>query len=128
MKFDNQYLKFVEYTELGGKLSEMPFNILEFEARKLIDRRTQNRLVNVEEIPQEVKLCMFALINTIAKYNESNENVGISSETTDGYSVSYHNVTCETISTKVVELQGMITNNLMGVIVNNEHILYLGVV
>lgn len=128
MKFDNQYLKFVEYTELGGKLSEMPFNILEFEARKLIDRRTQSRLVNVEEIPQEVKLCMFALINTIAKYNESNENVGISSETTDGYSVSYHNVTCETISTKVVELQGMITNNLMGVIVNNEHILYLGVV
>ena len=128
MKFDNQYLKFVEYTELGGKLSTMPFNILEFEARKLIDRRTQNRLVNVEEIPQEVKLCMFALINTIAKYNESNENVGISSETTDGYSVSYHNVTCETISTKVVELQGMITNNLMGVIVNNEHILYLGVV
>ena len=128
MKFDNQYLKFVEYTELGGKLSEMPFNILEFEARRMIDRRTQNRLVNVEEIPQEVKLCMFALINTIAKYNESNENVGISSETTDGYSVSYHNVTCETISTKVVELQGMITNNLMGVIVNNEHILYLGVV
>lgn len=128
MKFENQYLKFVEYTELGGKLSEMPFNILEFEARRMIDRRTQNRLVNVEEIPQEVKMCMLALINTIAKYNESNENVGISSETTDGYSVSYHNVTCETISTKVVELQGMITNNLMGVIVNNEHILYLGVV
>lgn len=128
MKFENQYLKFVEYTELGGKLSEMPFNILEFEARRMIDRRTQNRLVNVEEIPQEVKMCMLALINTIAKYNESNENVGISSETTDGYSVSYHNVTCETISTKVVELQGIITNNLMGVIVNNEHILYLGVV
>ena len=128
MKFENQYLKFVEYTELGGKLSEMPFNILEFEARRMIDRRTQNRLVNVEEIPQEVKMCMLALINTIAKYNENNENVGISSETTDGYSVSYHNITCETISTKVVELQGIITNNLMGVIVNNEHILYLGVV
>ena len=128
MNFNNQYLTFNEYKEMGGNLAEMPFNILEFEARKLIDRRTQNRLINVEEIPQEVKLCMFALINTIAKYNESNENVGISSETTDGYSVSYHNVTCETISTKVVELQGMITNNLMGVIVNNEHILYLGVV
>ena len=128
MEFENQYLSFVDYTRLGGKLSTMPFNILEFEARRLIDRRTQNRLVNVKEVPQEVKMCMFALINTIAKYNESNENVGISSETTDGYSVSYHNVTCETISTKVVELQGMITNNLMGVIVNNEHILYLGVV
>lgn len=128
MEFENQYLSFVDYTSLGGELSEMPFNILEFEARRMIDRRTQNRLVNVEEIPQEVKMCMLALINTIAKYNESNENVGISSETTDGYSVSYHNVTCETISTKVVELQGIITNNLMGVIVNNEHILYLGVV
>lgn len=128
MEFENQYLTFVEYTDLGGKLSEMPFNILEFEARKMIDRRTQNRLVNVKNLPQEVKMCMFALINTIDRYNESKENVGISSETTDGYSVSYINTTCETISTKIVEFQEIITNNLMGTIVNNEHILYLGVV
>jgi hypothetical protein len=128
MEFENQYLSFVEYTRLGGKLSVMPFNILEFEARKIIDKRTQNRLVGVKDLPQEVKMCMFALINTISNYNAKNENVGISSETTDGYSISYSNVTRETISTKILELQDIVSNYLIGVVVNNEHILYLGVV
>lgn len=128
MEFENQYLSFVEYTRLGGKLSKMPFNILEFEARKIIDKRTQNRLVGVKDLPQEVKMCMFALINTIDRYNERSENVGISSETTDGYSVSYSQVTRETISIKISELQEIVTNYLTGVVVNNEHILYLGVV
>lgn len=128
MEFENQYLSFVDYTRLGGKLSVMPFNILEFEARKIIDRRTQNRLVGVKDLPQEIKMCMFALINTISNYNAKNENVGISSETTDGYSISYSNVTRETISTRISELQEIVSNYLMGVVVNNEHILYLGVV
>ena len=128
MKFENQYLSFMEYTRLGGKLSVMPFNILEFEARRIINRRTQNRLVGVKDLPQEVKMCMFALINTISNYNAKNENVGISSETTDGYSISYSNVTRETINTKISELQEIVNNYLMGVVVNNEHILYLGVV
>lgn len=128
MEFENQYLSFVEYTRLGGKLSVMPFNILEFEARRIIDRRTQNRLVGVKDLPQEVKMCMFALINTISNYNAKNENVGISSETTDGYSISYSNVTRETINTKISELQEIVSNYLIGVVVNNEHILYLGVV
>lgn len=128
MEFENQYLSFVDYTRLGGKLSVMPFNILEFEARKIIDKRTQNRLVGVKDLPQEVKMCMFALINTISNYNTKNENVGISSETTDGYSISYSNVTRETIDTKISELQEIVSNYLIGVVVNNEHILYLGVV
>ena len=128
MEFENQYLSFVDYTRLGGKLSVMPFNILEFEARKIIDRRTQNRLVGVKDLPQEIKMCMFALINTISNYNAKNENSGISSETTDGYSISYSNVTRETINTKISELQEIVSNYLMGVVVNNEHILYLGVV
>ena len=128
MEFENQYLSFVDYTRLGGKLSVMPFNILEFEARRIINRRTQNRLVGVKDLPQEVKMCMFALINTISNYNAKNENVGISSETTDGYSISYSNVTRETINTKISELQDIVSNYLIGVVVNNEHILYLGVV
>lgn len=128
MEFENQYLNFSDYIILGGKLSEMPFNILEFEARKIIDKRTQNRLVGVKNLPQEVKMCMFALINTISNYNAKNENIGISSETTDGYSISYSNVTRETINTKISELQEIVSNYLIGVVLNNEHILYLGVV
>lgn len=129
MEFYNQYLKYAEYIELGGKLLEMPFNILEFEARRKIDERTQNRLRNVEKIPQEVKICMYVLMDKIDSYNNAN-NKGMlySSESTDGYSVSYANITRETIKTKDTEINDIIRTYLTGVIVNNEHIIYLGVV
>ena len=61
MEFSGQYLNYSEYRLLGGTLDQTPFNLLEFEARKKIDERTQGRLKNVVEIPQEVKICMFAL-------------------------------------------------------------------
>lgn len=129
MEFYNQYLKYAEYIELGGKLLEMPFNILEFEARRKIDERTQNRLRNVEKIPQEVKMCMYVLMDKIDSYNNAN-NKGMlySSESTDGYSVSYANITRETMKTKDTEINDIIRTYLTGVIVNNEHIIYLGVV
>ena len=42
MTFEGQYLTYAEYQELGGSaIGVMPFNILEFEARKQIDIRTQ---------------------------------------------------------------------------------------
>ena len=67
MIFENQYLTYDEYTSLGGEqIGEMPFNLLEFEARKQIDLPTHNRLVGINKIPQEVKLCMFNLIRRYA--------------------------------------------------------------
>ena len=50
MEFSGQYLTYPEYKSLGGTLDIMPFNLLEFEARKKIDNRTLYRLKNVEEI------------------------------------------------------------------------------
>ena len=50
MEFSGQYLNYEEYKSLGGTLDIMPFNILEFESRKRIDERTQNRLKDIEEI------------------------------------------------------------------------------
>ena len=47
MEFSEQYLNYEEYKSLGGTLDIMPFNILEFESRKRIDERTQNRLKNI---------------------------------------------------------------------------------
>ena len=42
MTFEGQYLTYAEYTELGGSaIGEMPFNLLEFEARKKIDLKIQ---------------------------------------------------------------------------------------
>ena len=40
MEFSNQYLTYQEYLELGGSLEETPFNILELEAQKNIDKYT----------------------------------------------------------------------------------------
>ena len=49
MTFDGQYLTYVEYQQLGGStIGKMPFDLLEFEARKQIDIRTQNRLKDLD--------------------------------------------------------------------------------
>lgn len=128
MTFDNQYLSYNEYIELGGMLEELPFNELEFECRKIIDEKTQNRLNNIDEIPQEVKLCEFKMINCINKYQENmlKSQNGITSENIDGYSVTYGSSE-KIISEKNYELEEIVTTSLFGVIVNNEHLIYLGV-
>ena len=132
MTFEGQYLTYAEYQVLGGSaIGEMPFNLLEFEARKQIDLRTQNRLVNEETIPQEVKLCVFHLINKIKGYEEATSSIGgnIASENTDGYSISY--ITADKKQdldkTKNRELNDIILSDLYGVIVNGTHIVYCGV-
>ncbi len=141
MKFGNQYLTYEEYRLLGGKMEYMPFNLLEFEASKIIDGRTQRRLIDVEEIPQEVKLCVNKMVNTIGSYlvatnvdTSDDINKGnIASENIDGYSISY--VTTDQvlanaqtiIKSKQSELEDIMMNYLIGCVVNNEHIMYNGV-
>ena len=130
MNFEGQYLTYAEYILLGGTLEEMPFNILEFEARKQIDLRTQNRLKNEETQPQDVKLCVFHLIEKINSYASTTESASgnITSESIDGYSISYltANQISEIVKSKNSELQDIMLNDLYGVIVNNEHIIYNG--
>ena len=91
MEFTNQYLSYEEYMVLGGTLKEVPFNELEFECRRLIDSRTQNRLKNTNEIPQEVKMLENKMIQMLQGYYISLEKAqkGLQSEKTDGYSVTY---------------------------------------
>ena len=130
MEFNGQYLTYDEYKELGGSLDQTPFNLLEFEARRIIDSRTLQRLKGIKEIPQEVKMCMFSLINTISNYtNQSQTSKNISSESVGSYSVSYITGTQiqETINSKNAELTDIVLTYLTGVIVNGEHLVYLGV-
>ena len=128
MEFKNQYLSYEEYKSLGGTLGEMPFNILELKARQVINERTQNRLKNIAEIPQEVKICVYDLINTMNKYNLSNNSTSsnISSENTDGYSVTYKSGT-ELTEEQKKKYDDVMETDLYGVIVDNTPILYLGV-
>ena len=130
MELNGQYLTYNEYKALGGSLDITPFNLLEFEARRIIDNRTLQRLKGIKEIPQEVKMCMFSLISTINSYtNQSQTSKNISSESVGSYSVSYITGTQiqETINSKNAELTEMVATYLTGVIVNGEHIIYCGV-
>lgn len=136
MTFEGQYLTYAEYTALGGSaMGDKPFNLLEFEARRKIDEYTFNRLksVNFEDMPQEVKLCEYNLINSINAYgqsiNQAASNGRLKSENTDGYSVSYGTASdiSEIVKAKSAELEDIIRTYLLGVIVNGEHIMYCGV-
>lgn len=130
MEFSGQYLTYNEYKALGGSLDQTPFNLLEYEARRIIDNRTLQRLKGIEIIPQEVKMCMFSLINTINNYaSQSQTSKNISSESVGSYSVSYTTGTQiqETINSKNAELTDIVLTYLTGVIVNGEHLVYLGV-
>lgn len=125
MEFEGQYLTYEDYKGLGGTLDLMPFNLLEFEARKKIDINTKNRLKNEKTIPNEVKLCIYQLINTTETYvNEKNRN--IQSESVGEYSVNYGGNIKEIIQGKSTELDDIILNDLYGVIVNGEHVIYKG--
>ena len=126
MEFNGQYLVYEDYKALGGTLDLTSFNLLEFEARRQIDSRTQNRLRQVENIPQEVKLCEFRLINVVEKYTNESDRT-IASETVGSYSVDYKDNIQQVIQNKNAELSDLILSELYGVIVNGEHILCLGV-
>ncbi len=131
MDYTNQYLSYQEYFELGGTLEEVPFNELEYECRRIIDSRTQNRLKNANVIPQEVKMLEYKMIQNLQKYYIliTKAQSGIESENTDGYSIKY--ISSSQIG-QIVEheydnLNELISTYLFGVIVNNEHLLYCGV-
>lgn len=115
MEFNGQYLTYEEYRALGGTLDLMPFNLLEFEARKQIDLRTFNRLVNIE-VPQEVKICEFNLINSVKNYANSMSTINgnVASESTDGYSISYvtANQISDIVKSKSTELNDIIRTYL----------------
>ena len=132
MEFSGQYLTYDEYKALGGTLSEMPFNLLEFEARKKIDNRTQNRIKYMNSKPEEVKLCVNAMINTLVQYvvdSSKGINKNIASESIDGYSVSFitGSQDQESIKSKKSELEEIIQTYLGDIRTSdNIPVLYLG--
>lgn len=113
MEFENQYLTYDEYKKLGGTLKETPFNILELEAQKSIDKYTFGRLKNLDTQINEVKICIYNLINLYNSYNNYIEqNKSISSENIDGYSISYNQATESISKAKINEIKGIIKNDL----------------
>lgn len=120
MKFENQYLTYNEYKELGGNLSEMPFKLLEYRAEKKVDEQTSNRFRKISEYPQELKLCINELITEIKKYNDSGNK---SSETVGNYSVSYDKPVTEE---KNKSLNNIIKSYLSNTKIDDIYVLYCG--
>lgn len=127
MEFKGQYLTYQEYQLLGGTLEEMPFNLLEFNARKKIDERTFGRLVDKGQEYKEVKLCIYNMIITLNSYSSyDTQNKAISSESTDGYSISYGTPQKSTTEAKNSELEDIIDTYLSNLIVDDVRVLYRG--
>ena len=132
MAFSGEYLTYEEYKGLGGALSVMPFNLLEFETRKRIDNRTQNRIKYMVSKPDEVKLCVNAMINTLVQYvtdSSKGINKNIASESIDGYSVSFitGSQVQEAIKSKKSELEEIMQTYLGDIRTSdNIPVLYLG--
>lgn len=75
----------------GGYLTEEAFAVYELKARKIIDWWTDMRVAAMQEVPEEVKLCMKALFKLEEAYGveATLDNPLVASFNTDGYSESY---------------------------------------
>ena len=129
MDFGEQYLTYKEYKELGGGLEQTSFNIIEFEARKEIDKFTFGRLKELDEQINEVKMCIFELISSLDGYSkDTSRNKAIASESTDGYSVSYKNMSSDDTKAKNSELRNIIERYLSDcVLLDGTPYLYRGI-
>ena len=110
MEFTKHYLTYAEYKALGGTLEETPFNVLELKAQKEIDRYTFGRLQTLPTQVNEVKVCDYELIKKLDNYQnaETNQAKGISSESTDGYSISYGTKTSDSVSSMNKDIENCI--------------------
>lgn len=105
------YLTYEEYTEMGGTLEQAAFTDLEYEARSYIDWITFSRLKKMiargQEIPDEVKECMYHIIklalDKLMALQVPGENsgsqtgitAGIASQSNDGVSISYNTLSAK---------------------------------
>ena len=113
MEFTKHYLTYSEYVELGGTLEETPFNILELEAQKNIDKYTFGRLKDLEKQIIEVKICEVKLIELLNTYNTYNlQDKSVASENTDGYSISYGGANENVLKAKINDVKGIIKTYL----------------
>ena len=84
---DGKYLEYAIYKQFGGSLSRESFLLYEYRAAKELDRYTFHRIDGSDE---DIQRCIFELIKNIQTKIE--EAKGISSESIDGYSVTYADI------------------------------------
>lgn len=80
------YLDYGEYKVFGGNLSNADFIRFAFRAKKEIDNATFKRIT---EVTDDIKHCMFELIEYISANMQNGTVSGVTSVSNDGYSVTY---------------------------------------
>lgn len=85
------YTTYDYYTKdfFGDVIPEKSFLKYEGKARFIIDQFTFDRLKDKTFIPIEVENCMCDMMEYLYEQDSKEKGNGISSETTDGYSVTY---------------------------------------
>lgn len=130
MDMSPRYLTYDEYTEVGGTLEETEFNYYAYEAESYIDWYTFNRLHNNTQIPDAVKRCELYLIKFIQERlsalgisangdsgsNAKNPIMSMMSQSNDGVSVSYGNMSAKDAEASLnKEVEQTIQRQLAGV-------------
>ena len=121
MELINKYLTYEEYRKLGGGIPEMSFKRLEYKAEKKIDEKTFGRFKNIETYPQELKMCIYDLIN---EYQKETDTGNIISESDGDYSVTYTSTSKKEIEN---DITGTINSWLSETKINGVPVLYCGV-
>ena len=110
---DSVYLTYDEYLTFGGTIDETAFDNLEFEARKIVDWWTYDRLQNEETYPEAVQRCMYKLITLLNDRNKAQilgkvdvedsamKKAGIMQESNDGVSTMYNVVSADSAISRV---------------------------
>lgn len=109
------YLTFNEFTQYNiqpFQLTEPQFESYECKARMKVDRYTQNRISNLETIPENIKILMVELICILYSSQEAFNQAGnVKSVSNDGYSVTYSDVNTDSVtSTEETKIYSLITD------------------
>lgn len=85
------YIDYAYYMNNGGKtMDDTTFRRLEFRARKIVDRTTQNRIQKMKEIPEAVRQLMMELVTLESNQGAAvQDNQAVTSFSNDGYSETY---------------------------------------
>lgn len=135
------YLTYEEYKNYGGKVDEAAFNSYYRRAKYRLDYYTFGRLKNDKEFSENVKECVFMIIEKYAEIDAEYKKLSgqdepiVSSRSNDGVSESYV-VSNMTYATKLSTLNSQITKEIRDIVKqcliyeeneNGDSLLYRGV-
>ena len=133
------YLTYEEYVAFGGQLDSTTFTLLEMEAENVINWYTFNRLKKETTFSDDVKKCMYILINLLHKKEQStavwqypitgDTQATIASQSNDGVSISYNVMNAENLTESIKsDIENVIKMTLQGTVNSLGHkLLYRGI-